>query len=110
MKQFSSLSHFNSGNISSLKSNSGLKINKAPAQEGGEKSTNFIDVLKDSINNVNNSQKAADSKSIELSSGKNDNLHETMLSISEAELAFKLMVQVRNKALEAYQEVMRMPV
>ena len=41
---------------------------------------------------------------------KTENIHETMLALSHADLSFKLMVQVRNKALEAYQEVMRMQV
>jgi flagellar hook-basal body complex protein FliE len=46
----------------------------------------------------------------ELASGKTGNIHETMLAATQAELSFNLMVQVRNKALEAYNEIMRMPV
>ena len=48
--------------------------------------------------------------STDLATGKKQNIHETMLAAAQAELNFNLMVQVRNKALEAYQEVMRMPV
>ena len=78
----------------------------APAKE--EKS--FIDHLKESIQEVNSLQKTADTKATDLSSGKQENIHETMLAVSQAELGFQLMVQIRNKALEAYQEVMRMTI
>ena len=70
----------------------------------------FSDHLKDSLAQVNESQKSADQMSTDLATGKTENIHETMLAISHAQLNFNLMVQVRNKALEAYQEVMRMPV
>lgn len=70
----------------------------------------FMDHLEASIKQVNESQKMADKKATDLATGKETNIHETMLSASNAELTFNLMVQVRNKALEAYQEVMRMPI
>lgn len=66
--------------------------------------------LKSGLAEVNEMQKRADSMAMDLASGKNDNLHETMLATTQAELTFNLMVQLRNRALEAYQEVMRMPV
>ena len=66
--------------------------------------------MKESIGEVNDMQKAADTMSAEVASGKNMNLHETMLATSQAELSFNLMIQIRNKVLDAYQEVMRMPV
>lgn len=42
--------------------------------------------------------------------GKNDQVHQSMIAMQEAGLAFSLMVQVRNKVVESYQELMRMPV
>jgi len=73
-------------------------------------SKGFLDYLKDGVSDVNQMQKSADKMAIDLSSGKNDNIHETMLASTQAELSFNLMVQLRNRALEAYQEVMRMQV
>ena len=70
----------------------------------------FMDHLKSGIEEVNNMQKVADKMSMEVASGKSESLHETMLATTQAELSFNLMVQVRNRALEAYQEVMRMQV
>jgi len=46
----------------------------------------------------------------QLSTGENRNLHETMIAVEKASISFQFMSQIRNKALEAYQEVMRMPV
>lgn len=83
---------------------------KGPGEQGGSGSTSFIDVLKESIKETNEAQKTADKMAVEVASGKSENLHETMLAMTQSELAFDLMVQVRNRALEAYNEVMRMPV
>ena len=66
--------------------------------------------LVESIDNVNKLQATSDKMATDLSTGKTQNIHETMLAVSHAELSFNLMVQVRNKALDAYQEIMRMQV
>ena len=42
--------------------------------------------------------------------GQNDQLHQSVIAMQEASVAFSLMVQVRNKLVESYQELMRMPV
>jgi flagellar hook-basal body complex protein FliE len=72
--------------------------------------SSFIDHLQDAIEEVNKSQISADKKATDLATGKETNIHDTMLAATQAELSFNLMVQVRNKALEAYQEIMRMPI
>ena len=46
----------------------------------------------------------------DLSTGRSSNLHEAMIAIQKAEISFKMMMQVRNKIISAYQEVMRMSV
>lgn len=70
----------------------------------------FGDHLKQGIEEVNATQVKSDKMAMELATGKTGNIHETMLAASQAELSFNLMVQLRNKALEAYTEIMRMPV
>ncbi len=77
--------------------------------QSGNKSS-FYEHLKEAVAEVNQFQVEADKKATDLANGKSSNIHETMLSASQAELSFNLMVQVRNKALEAYQEIMRLPV
>ena len=76
------------------------------AGEAGHRS--FSDMLSSSIGDVNKLQKEADIAIQGLASGKNKNLHETMLAVEKADIAFKSMNQIRMKVVEAYKEVMRM--
>ncbi len=75
-----------------------------------ESEVSFVDHLKASVEGVDQLQKSADKMAVAVSSGKSEDIHGTMLALTQAELGFNLMVQVRNKALEAYQEIMRLPV
>jgi flagellar hook-basal body complex protein FliE len=67
----------------------------------------FRQLLENSINQVNDLQSQADSLAQELATGKADNLHEVMLALNKASLALEFTIQVRNKVIEAYQEIMR---
>lgn len=70
----------------------------------------FADHLKASLNLTNELQAASQTAVQELAAGQNGNIHETLLAMNKAEVAFKMVMQVRNKLLNAYQEVMRMQV
>jgi flagellar hook-basal body complex protein FliE len=72
--------------------------------------TTFADLLKESAKTVNDSLVQSDKMATDLATGKSSNIHETMLSATKAELGFNMMVQLRNKAIDAYQEVLRMQV
>ncbi len=90
-----------------LKSRGQMEIS---GQSKSESKTSFYDHLKEAISDVNQDQVTADKKATDLANGKDTNIHETMLSATQAELSFNMMVQVRNKALAAYEEIMKMPV
>ncbi|HIJ94442.1 MAG TPA: flagellar hook-basal body complex protein FliE [Desulfuromonadales bacterium] len=62
------------------------------------------------VSKVNDIQIQSDKSIQGLASGQNKNLHEVMIAVEKAGISFQFMSQVRNKALEAYQEVMRMQV
>lgn len=62
------------------------------------------------VNKVNDLQVNADMEIQKFSSGESKGLHEVMLAMEKSGVAFQFLTQVRNKALEAYQEVMRMQV
>lgn len=68
----------------------------------------FADDLKKAINTVNEYQIKADEAMTDLAVGRHHRIHETMMAVQEAELSLKMLLQVRNKALEAYREIMRM--
>ena len=87
---------------SSLPSGSG--INEAEP-------TAFKSMLKDSIDSVSNSQQTASSLKQAFEQGDPDTgLTEVMLHMQKADLSFRAMTEVRNKLVNAYQEIMNMPV
>lgn len=82
-------------------------VAQTPAMKGHE---SFGDMLASSISEVNNLQHKANESIQKLVTGESKNLHETMLSVEQAEIAFKTMNQIRQKVLDAYREVMKMQV
>lgn len=70
----------------------------------------FEKMLQESMEEVNNLQVQAEQAIEDLATGQSEDLHKTMILMEKAELSLKLMIQVRNKLLDAYQEIMRMPV
>ena len=62
------------------------------------------------VNEVSAKQAAAGESVNGLLSGQNVSLHQTMIAMEEASISFQLMVEVRNKLLESYQELMRMQI
>jgi len=70
----------------------------------------FGEVLARMVGEVNERQLAAADKVQGLLGGREVSLHETMIALEEASISFQLMVEVRNKLLESYQELMRMQV
>lgn len=70
----------------------------------------FNDTLKEAIQEVNQLQKVADKKMQDLATGKTDNIPEVMIAAEKADIALKLMVQVRSKIIDAYHEIMKMQV
>lgn len=76
---------------------------------GGAK-VSFSDFLNNAISEVNNLQIQSEQLNEAFAMGKNDNIHQVMIAAEKADMALQLTIQLRNKVLEAYQEIMRMPV
>lgn len=75
-----------------------------------EDKQSFSDVLSDAINGVDQTMKTSDAKVQDFIAGKTDNVHDAMISMQRAKLSFDLMVEVRNKVVETYQDVSRMQI
>ena len=75
-----------------------------------EKATGFGKALMNAIEGLDGVQKPADDKAMELASGEPVDLHDVMISRETASLHMQLALQVRNKLVEAYQDVMRMQI
>ncbi|MBU6375700.1 MAG: flagellar hook-basal body complex protein FliE [Bdellovibrionales bacterium] len=106
-----------SGDAQSLMGSSSSRIDRVGqdaavtgGQGSGQGGTSFSDILKNSLEQVNQHQVQADQAIRELAAGRNKNIHETMLAVERADSSLKLMMQVRNKILDAYREIMRMQV
>ncbi len=74
----------------------------------GAGESSFADALKEKIGQVNDLQAKADEAVAEGSVKGATNIHETMIKLEEADMSLRLLTKVRNKALDAYHEVMRM--
>jgi len=89
------------------------QVERLPGQAAGqsqELAEDFGRALDRAVQAVDQSQKAADGAIQDLAVGRTSRLHETMMAVEEAELSLKMLLQVRNKALEAYREIMRMQI
>ncbi len=83
-------------------------IDQLKGPQKGESS--FLDTLKDSIKRVGELEKEADKEVEKLARMESDDVTSTMMAIEKADLTFQLMMQVRNKIIDAYQEIMRLQV
>jgi flagellar hook-basal body complex protein FliE len=83
---------------------------RAPRNQGSEQGTGFGEILKDAISTVNELQKQSDQEMQKLMTGESQDLHTTVIAMQKADLSFQMMMQVRNKIVQAYQEIMRMQV
>jgi flagellar hook-basal body complex protein FliE len=91
--------------IRNLSAAAGSKLPETPSE-----GIDFGAILKDAINNVNEKQQVAGNMKAAFEGGdKTMNLAEVMVASQKADVAFKGMLQVRNKLVEAYKDVMNMP-
>ena len=74
----------------------------------GTKNRDFLETMKSFYNHVDKQMKEADQKVGEFAVGEKQDLHEIMIASEKASISFKLLLQIRNKVLEAYREIMRM--
>lgn len=72
--------------------------------------TGFGDVFKNALKEVSAAQNVSDKKTDQLLTGEVKDVHEVMIASQKASLSLQMTMQVRNKVVEAYQEVMRMQV
>jgi flagellar hook-basal body complex protein FliE len=70
----------------------------------------FGDILSSTIAQVNQGQLDGETAIRKLESGEARHLHEVMIAVEEAEISLRMLVQMRNKALTAYEEIMRMQI
>lgn len=82
--------------LNSLNSNENQKITDPSV---------FTDIIGDALNKVNESQVDANNKVESFIKGEDVTMHEVMISMQESQLSMQLLIEMRNKLVEAYQEV-----
>jgi flagellar hook-basal body complex protein FliE len=76
------------------------------SRESGEQSSGeFVKSLQEAMSQVSQLQNEADAHVGQLLSGNSQDVHSAMIAVEKASLAFEMMVQVRNKIVQAYQQV-----
>ena len=87
----------------------GVRLGHMAKSEGASSTQkSFSEFLKAQIDDVNKTQVEADQSVAAVATGRSHNIHEMMIALDRADVSFRMMTKVRNKAVEAYQEIMRM--
>jgi flagellar hook-basal body complex protein FliE len=84
-----------------------LKQKDALTEQSQSGGANFADTLKSAIDDVNEMQQESEKAIADLATGQVKDLHQAALAIGKAETSMKLMLEIRNKALNAYKEIGR---
>lgn len=73
-------------------------------------STSFSNMLNEAMTTISSTESAAANESMALLTGDSANIHNVVLAAEKAEVALQLTLQIRNKVLDAYSEIMRMQI
>ncbi len=88
---------------------SGISLPVSPTLDSHSSKGGFQEVFASAIQNVEAFNRNAAASVEQFLSGEGGELHSTILATQKAELSFDLFLQMRNKVVSAYQEIMRMP-
>jgi flagellar hook-basal body complex protein FliE len=88
---------------------SGLSTDKTSKTQDTQKNVpSFKDTLSSFMQDVNSMQNKADESIKKMAAGEITDVHQVMTAVEEASTAFNMMMEIRNKVMDAYQEVLRM--
>lgn len=82
----------------------------ADTNQAGPGGMPFVSVIKNMLADVSAHQVEADQAVQQLATGETDSLHHVMLAVAKADLSLHMVLEIRNKLSEAYQEIMRMQI
>ncbi len=94
----------------SISSVSPLPMRQPDTSSVSKAKEGFEDLLVSTIDQVNQAQLKSDSAIQQLATGKAEHLHDVMVSVEEADTSLRMLVQLRNKVQDAYNEIMRLSI
>ncbi|MBU5677410.1 flagellar hook-basal body complex protein FliE [Alkaliphilus sp. MSJ-5] len=80
------------------------------SEETSKSTVSFSTFLNESLEKVSSLEKESEQYSLKLATGELENIHEAMIAAQKADIALQLTMQIRNKVLDAYREIMRMQI
>jgi len=80
------------------------------SEKSSENTVSFSTFLNESLEKVNLLEKQSEEYNVKLVTGELDNIHEVMIAAQKADIALQLTMQIRNKVIDAYKEIMRMQI
>lgn len=95
---------------SAVSSSTGSSSGAAPLEKDRKPGKEFSEMLESAFDRVNQEISSSGEMIKNMASGEDVDIADTMIAISKADISFRMMLQVRNKALSAYEEMMRMQV
>jgi len=84
-----------------------VKLDSNPIERA---SNSFSDMMESMISEVNESQARGDLAIEQMETGDASHLHDVMIAVEEADVSLRMLVQIRNRAVAAYEEIMRMQI
>ncbi|HID69705.1 MAG TPA: flagellar hook-basal body complex protein FliE [Desulfobacterales bacterium] len=96
--------------VSTISATNPLPLKQSDTNPIAKVGSGFADIIKSTISEVAKAEHQADKSIEDLQTGKSKNLHEVMISVEKADISLKMLVQFRNKTLQAYEEIMRMQI
>ncbi|MDR0664398.1 MAG: flagellar hook-basal body complex protein FliE [Helicobacteraceae bacterium] len=83
------------------------ELGRTPAKIGESGSLSFADLLKNSFEETNLLQEEGEKAATDIATGTVKDLHQAAIALGKAESGMKLMLEIRNKAISAYREIIR---
>jgi len=96
--------------ISSINNISTQNLNSSSISENSESKVSFKDIFYNALNKVNDLILYSDQLTEDFAAGKTDNIHDVMIALEKADIALQFTMQIRNKLVDAYEEIMRMQI
>ena len=87
---------------------SNFQFPAATPEAGGDSSSGFADTLRNAIDEMGKTDAESSTAVTDLLAGNRSDVHNVMIAVEKADLSFQLMMQVRNKIVNAYQEISRL--
>jgi flagellar hook-basal body complex protein FliE len=96
--------------ISGITSQQPLALTPPDSSSVSQTEKSFSDYLGSILDQVNKAHTTGDTAIARLNTGEAKNMHEVMIAVEEADISMRMLVQMRNKALQAYDDIMRMQI